>query len=812
LLHATTAEVRQTRPLCGGGFDCGMLVNVREVGDVAEASAMVVTDAELRVVDAAGGAVPDGGHSLAEWVGRPLEDLVGSTSWVHLEPRFRSALVGEHQSFRHRTLDGRSDCWIRIAPIRAQDGTVAATVAVAYDITEQVHTTEELARSEARLRESERMIGLGSWELALDDGRITYSVGFASVVGLVPGEPLALAEYAAMVHVGDLEVFSAAIAECLRDGSASCEYRVGRSDGTIRWLAMRGERILADGDRGAYLRGAILDVTEQRQVERERIAALALFEQGFDAAPIGMALTSGSGRYIRVNDAMCSLLGRSRDELMCLSVSEITHLDDRGADEAALRAMVNGDADDYHAEKRYVRPDGTMLWAAVHVAPVRNADGRIEAFFAQKIDITEAKEREAHLAKYASDAEWLGRIRDALDNDRLVLYWQPIVDLRTGETVQRELLLRMRDENGAIIAPGEFLAVAERYGLISEIDRWVIRQAVRLATHGPVEFNLSAASIGDPDVLRELASAIETTGVDPDRLVVEVTETAMMDQTEAGRVFAEQLRALGCHLALDDFGTGFASLSYLKHLHAEHLKIDIEFVRDLARNEMDERLVRGIVGLAREFNQTTTAEGIEDEQTLAKLRELGVERGQGYLFARPCPVDDCEPAKAVAPRPASDCADPIATVRAAFQALADRDHVAAHRLFHPESALHLFATAKRVDHDGAYRGHDGLDQYFRDVEEVWDELRLVGTAFWETNGGVIAFVHAVGRADGNTQTVDTLWVYRLREDLVAGVDVFPQPDANNAPITGGLGTNAGDSPFQDQIRSVADVPVALAGR
>ena len=760
------------------------------------------------MVDVDGVAPAHCGHSADEWVGQPVQDLLGPSSWAVVDPHFHAALAGGHRSFQHRTVDGANAYW-RIAPVRTNGGAVASTVAFVYEIAEPAATTEQLERNEARLRESERMIGIGSWELALDAGTLTYSAGFATVVGVAAGESLELAEYKAMIRPDDREFFSAAVADCMRGGSTSCEYRIRRSDGTIRSLAWHGERVLGNSGRVEYLRGAILDVTEQREAERQRITATALFEQAFDAAPIGMALTApDSDRYIRVNDAMCALLGRCRDDLMGLSVSDITHAGDRDADDEARRAMLHEDVVDYHTEKRYIRSDGSVVWVAVHVAPVRNVDGTVAAFFAQKIDITEAKAREAQLATYVNDAEWLGRIREALDTDRLVLYSQPIIDLRTGETVQRELLLRMRDESGMIIAPGEFLAVAERYGLIAEIDRWVIRQAVRLAAYGPVQFNLSAASIGDPDVLRELASAIESTGVEPSRLVVEVTETAMMDQTEKGRIFAEQLRELGCHLALDDFGTGFASLSYLKHLRAQHLKIDIEFVRDLAHNETDERLVRGIVGLAREFNLTTTAEGIEDEQTLAKLLELGVHRGQGYLFARPRPVDDSELMNSVAARPGSGCADPIATVRAAFQAIADRNPSAARQLLHPEAALHFFATAKRARHEGAYGGHEGLDEYFRDVEEVWDELRLVPLAFWEANGAVIGFARAIARADGSTQTTDTLWVYRLRAGLVAGVDVFPQPDASKEPIIVSLEPTLGGSPLN--IRSVTDAPIALA--
>jgi predicted signal transduction protein with EAL and GGDEF domain len=115
-------------------------------------------------------------------------------------------------------------------------------------------------------------------------------------------------------------------------------------------------------------------------------------------------------------------------------------------------------------------------------SPVRREDGSVQALYSQLVDITERKEHESQLEQDVGEALWLARIRDALDEDRLVLYAQPIVDLMTGQTVQHELLLRMRGENGEIIAPGEFLPAAERYGLISEIDRWVIRQAVQIAS------------------------------------------------------------------------------------------------------------------------------------------------------------------------------------------------------------------------------------------------------------------------------------------------------------------------------------------
>jgi EAL domain-containing protein (putative c-di-GMP-specific phosphodiesterase class I) len=126
--------------------------------------------------------------------------------------------------------------------------------------------------------------------------------------------------------------------------------------------------------------------------------------------------------------------------------------------------------------------------------------------------------------------------------------------------------------------------------------------------------------------------------VDPSLLVVEVTETAIMDRLESSRAFMGRLRALGCGIALDDFGTGFSGLGYLKHLSAQQLKIDIEYVHDATRSAAGERMIRGIVGLAREFDLTTTAEGVEDEQTMILMRDLGVDRAQGYYFGRPQPL------------------------------------------------------------------------------------------------------------------------------------------------------------------------------
>jgi EAL domain-containing protein (putative c-di-GMP-specific phosphodiesterase class I) len=197
----------------------------------------------------------------------------------------------------------------------------------------------------------------------------------------------------------------------------------------------------------------------------------------------------------------------------------------------------------------------------------------------------------------------------------------------------------MIGRDNEVILPGSFLPVAEKYGLIGEIDRWVITQATRLATGGRViEANLSAASIGTSDLLPFIEQQIREAHADPANLVFEITETALMRDITAGEAFARGLAALGCGLALDDFGTGFGSFTYLKKLPITHLKIDIEFVRDLVTHPDNLHVVKAIVSLARAFGLKTVAEGVEDEQALTMLRAEGVDFAQGFHLGRPGPM------------------------------------------------------------------------------------------------------------------------------------------------------------------------------
>jgi diguanylate cyclase (GGDEF)-like protein/PAS domain S-box-containing protein len=239
-------------------------------------------------------------------------------------------------------------------------------------------------------------------------------------------------------------------------------------------------------------------------------------------------------------------------------------------------------------------------------------------------------------------------IRNALEEDRLLLYCQPIFDLKRNEVCQYELLLRLRTDDGAEpLAPSSFLYVAERFGLIQQFDCWAARQAIALiAEHARagrrlvLHVNLSGKSIGDSGVAALIEEAIETAGIDPACLIFELTETAAIANIEEARGFAHRLRARGCRFALDDFGAGFGSFYYLKTLPFDYFKIDGDFIRDVVSSPMDQLVVDAIVGIARGMGKKTIAEFVGDDATARLLERSGVDFAQGYHIGKPRPVSE----------------------------------------------------------------------------------------------------------------------------------------------------------------------------
>jgi diguanylate cyclase (GGDEF)-like protein/PAS domain S-box-containing protein len=244
--------------------------------------------------------------------------------------------------------------------------------------------------------------------------------------------------------------------------------------------------------------------------------------------------------------------------------------------------------------------------------------------------------------RIAARQDWLHRLRRAVEEESFVLHAQPIVPVCSNGLPRFELLLRMPDDDGGLLAPGTFLYNAERFDLIQQIDRWVMTQAVQLLHkyHSQdrdiaLAINLSVKTLNEGTIADHLRQLLERWPIPEGRLIVEVTETAAIASIGHVRDLARDLRKLGCQIALDDFGAGFATFYYLKHLEFDYIKIDGEFVRRLPETVADQLVVRAVVDVARGLGAETVAEFVQDDETLALLHDLGVGYAQGYHTGRP---------------------------------------------------------------------------------------------------------------------------------------------------------------------------------
>lgn len=240
-------------------------------------------------------------------------------------------------------------------------------------------------------------------------------------------------------------------------------------------------------------------------------------------------------------------------------------------------------------------------------------------------------------------------LRGALeDRDRLFVFYQPIVDVATGRVTTREALIRWHDAERGWIPPGEFVPVAEQSGLIEQLGQFVLQSACRTAAQWDdevrVAVNISAEQLGKGSLVGSVTGALEEAGLHPDRLEIEVTETALIGHEEAGVAELHELREAGVRVALDDFGTGYSSLSHLRAFPFDKIKIDGSFVRDAVERPDCAAVVRGVAALGRALGATTVAEGVETQAQLDRARAEGCTEVQGYIYGHP------EPDEADAPR------------------------------------------------------------------------------------------------------------------------------------------------------------------
>jgi diguanylate cyclase (GGDEF)-like protein/PAS domain S-box-containing protein len=249
------------------------------------------------------------------------------------------------------------------------------------------------------------------------------------------------------------------------------------------------------------------------------------------------------------------------------------------------------------------------------------------------------------------EMQWVSRINHACDEDQLVLLCQPIVPIRSGVDAQRrfELLLRMRDENGALVQPAEFIPAAERFNLMPTIDRWVVRQACSRLAHRRGEaadrapftlcINISGSTLNDEQFLDYVLAEIEASDLSPGALCFEFTEAGAMTSLAGATHFITELRRRGCRFALDDFGSGLSSFVFLKSLPVDYLKIDGQFMHNVDHDRIDRSLVEAIVQIGETMGISTIAERVDSARVLARLADLGIQYAQGNYIGPPLPVE-----------------------------------------------------------------------------------------------------------------------------------------------------------------------------
>jgi EAL domain-containing protein (putative c-di-GMP-specific phosphodiesterase class I) len=279
-----------------------------------------------------------------------------------------------------------------------------------------------------------------------------------------------------------------------------------------------------------------------------------------------------------------------------------------------------------------MRPDELVGNADLALYRAKRDDKGSYRFFDRGLDRVMVNRREIGSA-----------LRRALSAHEFCNFYQPQYDLSTGDLVGYEALLRWNDPQQGLRMPGEFIPVAEETGLIGELGEWALIQACLDAAKWPeqlnVAVNLSPIQLKQSDIRQKIERALSHSGLRPDRLEIEVTENILISDTERALGLLKALQQLGVRIAMDDFGTGYSSLSYLARFPFDKIKVDRSFVSNLGHDQHVDAIITTIMGLGRSFNVPITAEGIETEAQLERLRAVGCQYGQGYLFGKPQPLD-----------------------------------------------------------------------------------------------------------------------------------------------------------------------------
>jgi diguanylate cyclase (GGDEF)-like protein len=535
-----------------------------------------------------------------------------------------------------------------------------------------------------RLDRLEALARMGSWVWDIAADRIEWSEALLAMLGLPVGSTLDYPTFCKMVHPDDLSMVGSELARAMASGEPfSYTHRIHAVDATERIFECHGEVLTDPTGRRIRLFGTARDVTEQHRARAE-LAYLAEHDSLTGVAnrrritarlaecaaePAGATLLLiDIDKFKDVNDLRGHAVG---DRVMRRIAATVSARLDAGAvlgrlggDEFAVvlpgcdpeRGIALGEKlCDAVAGEVVVEGDSALrVTVSVGVATVGCAENVEVALGQADLALYAAKNAGRNRARLFAPDQYrqavarvslLARVGDALGAGTMELDAQPIVDLATGRADRWELLIRLRDGLDPSVGPAEFLPAVERTDLVLQLDRWVLGRAVRALASEParardlrLEVNISARSLEDDELGDWVLSRLAALDVRPERLGLEMTETTAITNLAAAQRLVRRLTGAGCGFSLDDFGAGFGSFSHLKHLPFTAVKIDGEFVRQADTNRVDRAMVCAVVGVADELGMRTVAEQVERAELVGRLRELGVDDGQGFHLGRPQPL------------------------------------------------------------------------------------------------------------------------------------------------------------------------------
>ena len=622
--------------------------------------------------------------------------------WLHPDDLARTleqeqaALAAGHgwrNEFRTTPPDGRTRtlrAWTE--PVLDADGGIVGIIGATLDVTQEAQHVAalETSRETFRLAFDEAPIGMVMFDVAPDGERTGHRINKAlfDLLGVTPEEGRVRGSVRRLIHPDERQTFTTFLAGITAaEPVQAVESRILRPDGRVVpvWVhaAVAGSR--RDGARRVLLH--VTDMTD-KHAAAEELRRLALtdpvtglgnrtyLEQRLAAGlavagpdhPVGLLLLD-LDRFKIVNDSLGHVAGDEllvavgrrlqalvpRNAVVCrIGGDEFAVLLDPAPGSAALLVIATTVRE--RLSEPFVLLDGASLVTTASVGVTGCSEpGRsvVDLYREADLALYQAKDAGRDMCSVFDDAlraradERIAserRLRTALAHDGVRLFLQPVVDLGTGEVVAAEGLARLEHPSTGLVQPGDFISVAEDTGLVVEIDSRMTELAVaHLARPDTpaalrVAVNVSARTLDDPAYLHRLSAALGRYGVAADRLLVELTESSLLDATGRRAREVHRLKELGVRVGLDDFGTGYSALAYLDRFPLDFLKIDRSFVARLGTSDRADSVVSAIVSLAQAHGLVVTAEGVETPEQAQALRDFGCDRGQGWLFGRPAPA------------------------------------------------------------------------------------------------------------------------------------------------------------------------------